>query len=445
MTKKNFSFTLEATKGKMRSGVIKTQRGEIKTPMFMPVGTLATVKSLDTKDIKDLQAPIILANTYHLYLRPGMERLQAMGGVHKFMGWNRPMLSDSGGFQVFSLGRQQLHSRAKKKSEQDELAVKKEFTAQGEFTANKKASRLNKAGYSSKFDTAPQKQPKQITRSLGVRISEKGAEFVSHLDGSKHFFSPEISIEIQRQIGADIVMALDECVSDSESKEYVKNSIDRTHRWAKRCYDYWIKNKRLSVYGEYQALFGIIQGAMYEDLRKESAEFISSLDFDGIAVGGETTGYNMSGTREMMGWIEKILPADKPRYAMGLGRDPQDLLDAVSVGFDMFDCVGPTRLARNGALYYGQLVEKNGKPEFKSEYKNGRLNIGNQKFFTDEKVIQEGCDCYTCENRYSRGYLNHLYRTKELAYYRLASIHNVRFMVRLAENLRIMIFNAQET
>lgn len=431
--KKNFSFKLEATKGKMRAGVITTQRGEIKTPMFMPVGTLATVKSLDTKDIKNLDAPIILANTYHLYLRPGMERLQAMGGVHKFMGWNRPMLTDSGGFQVFSLGRQQLHSRSKKKLEEKEIAL------------NKKANELNKAGYSTKFDTAPQKQPKQITRSLGVKISEEGAEFVSHLDGSKHFFSPEVAIEIQRKIGADIIMALDECVADNESKQYVKDSIDRTHRWAERCFIYWKKNKKQSVYGDYQALFGIIQGAMFKDLRKESAKFITSLDFDGIAVGGETTGYNMSGTREMMGWIEDILPADKPRYAMGLGRDPQDLLDAVSVGFDMFDCVGPTRLARNGALYYGQLVEKNGKPAFESEYKNGRLNIGNQKFFTDENIIQEGCDCYTCENGYSRGYLNHLYRTKELAYYRLASIHNVRFMVRLAENLRIMILNAQKT
>ncbi|MBU0974176.1 tRNA guanosine(34) transglycosylase Tgt [Patescibacteria group bacterium] len=423
MTKKNFSFTLEATKGKMRVGVIKTQRGEIKTPMFMPVGTLATVKSLDTKDINDLRAPIILGNTYHLYLRPGMERLQAMGGVHQFMGWDKPILTDSGGFQVFSLGRQQLHSRAKKKLEQKLL-----------------------------------KQPKQLTKNSSVKISEQGVEFVSHLDGSKHFFSPESVIEIQRKIGADIIMVLDECVSDNESKEYVKKSIDRTHRWAKRCYDYWKKNKRQSVYGDYQALFGIIQGAMYEDLRKESAEFITSLDFDGIAVGGETTGYNMSGTRKMMGWIEDMLPANKPRYAMGLGRDPQDLIDAVSVGFDMFDCIGPTRLARNGALYNGKLVDKNDKmiggdregtlgrePKFESEYKNGRLNIGNQKFSTDKRVIQEDCDCYTCINGYSRGYLNHLYRTKELTYYRLASIHNVRFMVRLAENLRIMILNAQET
>ncbi len=416
--KKNFSFTLEKTKDKMRAGVIKTQRGEIKTPIFMPVGTLATVKSLDSKDIEDLQAQIILANTYHLYLRPGMERLQKMDGVHKFMGWKKPMLTDSGGFQVFSLGRQQLHSRAKKKQAEENR--------------------------SKKFELTPKKQEKQITRNLSVNITEKGAEFVSHIDGSKHFFSPETAVQIQREIGADIIMVLDECVSDNESRKYVKDSIDRTHRWAKRCFDYWEKNKRKSVYGDYQALFGIIQGAMYQELRQESADFITSLDFDGIAVGGETTGYNMEGTREMMGWIESTLPANKPRYAMGLGRDPQDLIDAVSVGFDMFDCVGPTRLARNGALYNGKLVEKDGKPFFESDHKNGRLSIGNQKFYTDKSVIQDDCDCYTCKSGYSRAYLNHLYITKELAYYRLASIHNVRFMVRLTENLRIMILNAQD-
>lgn len=413
---KKFSFKLEGTRGKMRAGVMKTSRGEIQTPMFMPVGTLATVKALDAKDIADLNAQIILANTYHLFLRPGMERLQQMGGVHKFMGWHKPMLTDSGGFQVFSLGRQQLHNGSTNK--------KKEL--------------------SDKFKTAPKKKEKQVSRKLGVKITEKGAEFVSHLNGSKHFFSPEDSIEIQRQIGADIIMTFDECVSDHETKNYTKKSIDRTHRWAERCFKHWEKNKRKSVYGDYQALFGIIQGGMFEDLRQESAKFITSLDFDGIAVGGETTGYNMPGTQEMMTWIEDILPANKPRYAMGLGRDPQNLVDAVKAGFDIFDCVGPTRLARNGALYHGELVDQKGEIEFKSKFKNGRLNIGNQKYLTDQKIIQEGCDCYTCKNGYSRSYLNHLYKTKELTYYRLASIHNLRFMVRLVENLRIMILNAQE-
>lgn len=399
---KPFEFKLEKKKGTMRAGTMVTPRGEIQTPIFMPVGTLATVKALDTQDISDLDAQIILANTYHLYLRPGMEKLQQLGGVHKFMGWQKPMLTDSGGFQVFSLGRQQETSKT------------------GKPLGN---------------------------RRLGVKISEEGAEFVSHLDGTRHFFSPEDSIQIQREIGADIIMAFDECVSDHEEKQYVANSIDRTHRWAERCYQYWNKHGRKSVYGEYQALFGIIQGAMFQDLREQSARFITSLDFDGIACGGETVGYNMEGTKEMMGWIESILPENKPRYAMGLGRDPQDIVDAVLAGFDMFDCVGPTRLARNGALYFGNLNTTDGellesgirKPFFESQYKNGRLNIGNSQFATDTQVIQPGCDCYTCTSGYSRAYLNHLYKTKELTFYRLASIHNVHFMVRLSQQMRSFI------
>lgn len=395
---KKFKFELKKKKGRMRAGVMITSRGEIKTPIFMPVGTLATVKSLDTKDIKDLHAQIILSNTYHLYLRPGMEKLQKMGGVHKFMGWDKPMLTDSGGFQVFSLGRQQ------------------EIGKEG------------KPG-SSKKDNQP--------RKLGVKLSEKGAEFVSHLDGSKHFMSPEDSIQIQREIGADIIMAFDECVSDHEPKPYVEKSVACTHRWAKRCFDYWNKHKRESIYGDYQALFGIIQGAMFKDLREDSAKYISSLDFDGIACGGETVGYNMPGTKEMMGWIEEILPENKPRYAMGLGRDPQDIVDAVLAGFDMFDCVGPTRLARNGALYFGELNTKDKvEPFFDSPFKNGRLNIGNAKYSTDSEVIQPGCDCYTCKSGYSRAYLHHLHKTKELTFFRLASIHNVHFMVSLSQQMR---------
>lgn len=388
---KKFGFKLHKKKGHMRAGVMQTPHGEVKTPIFMPVGTLATVKALDTKDIQDLDAQIILSNTYHLYLRPGMEKLRKMSGAQEFMGWDKPMLTDSGGFQVFSLGRQQEIGKEKKSE----------------------------------------------MRKLGVKISEEGAQFISHLDGTKHFFSPEDSIQIQREIGADIIMAFDECVSDHEEKKYVAASIARTHRWAKRCFEYWNKHKRQSVYGNYQALFGIIQGAMFKDLREESAKFITSLDFDGIACGGETVGYNMEGTKEMMSWIEDILPENKPRYAMGLGRDPQDIVDAVLAGFDMFDCVGPTRLARNGALYFGQLNTVNGQePFFDSPYKNGRLNIGNAQFATDTQVIQAGCDCYTCKNGYSRAYLNHLYKTKELTFYRLASIHNVRFMVRLSQQLR---------
>lgn len=379
-----FVFDLQLQKSRARVGEFATPHGLVKTPIFMPVGTLATVKSLDSQDIVQTQAQIILANTYHLYLRPGMERLEKMGGVHEFMNWPGPVLTDSGGFQVFSLG-----------------------------LGNKESDTKGEAHL--------------------AKVTEEGVSFKSHLDGSQHFFTPEKAIEIQRQIGADIIMAFDECTPDQASAEYARQALDRTHAWAKRCVEAWEKTNRLSVYGHYQALFGIVQGAMHQALRRESAQFMSDLPFDGIAVGGETVGYNMAGTQELMTWIDEILPANKPRYAMGLGRDPQNLLDAVQAGFDMFDCVAPTRLARNGTLYFGHLKSAT---EFVSPYKNGRLQIGNAQFVTDKKVIQEDCDCYTCQAGYSRAYLNHLFKTDELTYYRLASIHNVRFMVRLSQVIR---------
>ncbi len=388
-----FSFKLQKTKGKARAGEFTTAHGVVQTPIFMPVGTLATVKALDTRDIVDTKAEIILANTYHLYLRPGMEKLQAMGGVHEFMGWKGPLLTDSGGFQVFSLGLQQQQ--------------------------NSKC------------------QIPDVKTKPSAKILDDGVKFTSHLDGSKHFFTPEKAIEIQRQIGADIIMAFDECTPDDATPKYAREALDRTHAWAAQCKQYWESKDRQSVYGKYQALFGIIQGAMHRELRQESAKAIVDLDFDGIAVGGESIGYNMKGSVEIMDWIEDILPAEKPRYAMGLGRDPQNLVDAVLAGFDMFDCVAPTRLARNGSLYHGHLVEENNSIKFVSEFgQKGRLQIGNAQFATDKKVIQEGCDCYTCQQGYSRAYLRHLFKTQELTYYRLASIHNVRFMVRLSQEIR---------
>ncbi len=377
----SFVFTVEKEKHQARAGHFTTEHGRVETPIFMPVGTLATVKALDTQDILQTDPEIILANTYHLYLRPGMETLQKLGGIHRFMGWQKPLLTDSGGFQVFSLTQSQL----------------------------------------------------------GTSIQDEGVEFTSHLDGSKHFFSPEKSIEIQRQIGADIIMAFDECTPDQANESYTLEALDRTHRWAERCYHSWEEHQRTSVYGQYQALFGIIQGAMHQKLRIESAKKITQLNFDGIAVGGETIGYNMAGTIEVMGWIRSILPVAKPRYAMGLGRDPQNLVDAVLAGYDMFDCVAPTRLARNGSLYVGQLEIQHQTPLFVSEKNKGRLQIGNAQYKTDQAVIQPGCDCYTCQQGYTRAYLHHLFKTQELTYYRLASIHNVRFMVRLSKQLRSWI------
>ncbi|OGD81394.1 hypothetical protein A2572_01170 [Candidatus Collierbacteria bacterium RIFOXYD1_FULL_40_9] len=364
-------------RNKDKTGLITTERGQINTPVFMPVGTAATVKALDSKDIESTKAEIILANTYHLYLRPGDKHVAKMGGVSQYMNWNKPMLTDSGGFQVFSLG-------------------------QG-----------NGGG------------------SL-VKIDELGVTFKSHLDGTTHRFTPEIAMDIQKNLGADIIMAFDECTPDKADNSYTREALDRTHRWAEQSIAQWEKNGKISAQGKAQALFGIIQGARSKDLRRESAKFICSLPFSGIALGGETIGYNMEGTLEVIEWIKDLLPADKPIYTMGLGLDPENIVKAFLAGVDMADCVAPTRLARNGALYFGEL--RGGK--FESEFEKGRLNINGERFKGDKGVIMEGCDCYTCQSGYSRDYLRHLYRSKELSYYRLASIHNVRFMVRLSEQIR---------
>ena len=387
-----FSFELEKTKHQTRAGQMHTPHGVVKTPVFMPVGTQATVKALDSQDVEATQAEIILGNTYHLYLRPGTEILQKAGGLHKFMQWPKPILTDSGGFQVFSLGKQ-MESKALPGTQ-------------------------SKAGM--------------------TKISETGVEFISHLDGAHHTFTPEKAIEIQRAIGADIIMAFDECTPDLADQKYTLEALDRTHRWAAQCKNYWEAHHRQSVYGDYQALFGIIQGAQHKELRRQSAQKIVELDFDGIAIGGETVGYNMPVTIEIMEWLADILPENKPRYCMGLGRDPQNVIDAVLAGVDMFDCVAPTRLARNGALYYGQLEDW----AFITPYDKGRLNIGNSQFAADTTIIQADCDCFTCIHGYTRAYLHHLFKTKELAYYRLASIHNVRFMIRLCEQLRTAILHS---
>jgi queuine tRNA-ribosyltransferase len=378
------NFKLKSTKGNARAGQFKTEHGTVKTPIFMPVGTLATVKALDSEDIASTNPEIILANTYHLYLRPGLDIIKNAGGVHNFMKHQGPMLTDSGGFQVFSLGQQ---------------------------AANK-------------------------GRTSNVKITDEGVKFKSHLDGSKHFFTPKKAIEIQRQIGADIIMTFDECTPDKASEKYTREALDRTHNWANQCKQYWEKNKRKNTYGRYQSLFGIAQGAMHKDLRRESVQKIVDLDFDGIALGGETIGYNMKGSVEILDWTRDLLPKDKPRYAMGLGLNPQDIVDAILAGYDMFDCVAPTRLARNGALYHGELDTSGKKPILKSKYNKGRLQIGNSIFKKDLSPISDTCSCTTCQKGYSRSYLRHLFKTDELTYFRLSSIHNVHFMVNLSKEMR---------
>jgi queuine tRNA-ribosyltransferase len=345
--------------GRGRTGVLHTPHGDILTPVFMPVGTNATVKSLSPLDLEQIGAQIILANNYHLFLRPGSEHISQLGGIHKFMGWNHPLLTDSGGFQVWSLA-----------------------------------------------------------KSL-VKLSDAGISFKSHIDGSQHFWSPEDAIRSQVQIGADIIMAFDQCTSDKANYSETKLALKRTNDWLVRCKTEW-QNHDIKK----QALFGIVQGAMHKDLRIEATKFVSDLDLPGIAIGGETIGYNMAGTEEVMDWITDYLPKDKPRYTMGVGLRPSDLVRAVNAGADMFDCVAPTRLARNGALFVNKKISP-----------NERIDISKSEYCIDQSPIDPQCDCPTCHT-FTRAYLHHLLKSKELLFYRLASMHNLRFMIRTVEQLR---------
>ena len=335
---------------KARVGEIKTNHGIIKTPVFMPVGTRATVKTMTPEEVKDLGAQIILSNTYHLFLRPGPEIIEKAGGLHKFMNWHGPILTDSGGFQVFSL------------------------------SANRK-------------------------------ITEEGVTFRSHIDGSKQFLSPEVSIDVQNSLGSDIIMAFDECAPYPATYEYIEHSMNRTTRWAKRCKDHH-KNT------DNQALFGIVQGGMYKDLRKKSAKNLVAMDFPGYAVGGLSVGEPKDIMVDILDYTTDFLPEDKPRYLMGVGT-PDYLFEAVEHGIDMADCVLPTRIARNGTAMtsVGRVIAKNGK------YKE------------DFTSLDENCDCYTCKN-YTKAYIRHLFNVNEILAYRLLSIHNIYFLTKLMENIR---------
>ena len=343
-----FDFQVKGKlKGQGRAGVLTTPHGDIHTPVFMPVGTNASVKSLSVQDLEEVGAQIILANNYHLFLRPGSAAISQLGGIHKFMGWNRPILTDSGGFQV---------------------------------------------------------------HSLAPKISDAGVEFTSHLDGSKHKFTPQIATTSQMQIGADIIMALDHCTPNDLSYADTKRAMDRTHRWLIKCQQVWHKKGKPN-----QALFGIIQGGKYRDLRRQSAKFVIDQDPSGIAIGGQSIGSNPAETATTIAWVKDILPADKPLYAMGVGVKPSDAIAAIIAGADMFDCVAPTRLARCGLLY-------------NLDYPQERLDISKAIFKLDKKPIAKDCDCYAC-NHFTRAYLHHLFKCKELLYYRLGSIHNLRVMI----------------
>jgi len=343
-----FEFNVTAKSKRARTGMFSTPHGTLLTPVFAPVGTQAAVKALTPAQVAEVGASLVLSNTYHLYLRPGDDVVAESGGLHRFMRWPKPILTDSGGFQVFSLAQ---------------------------------------------------------TR----KVDEEGVTFRSHIDGSEHRFTPEKSIRIQENLGADIIMAFDEC-ADPTDGDYIKQAMERTHRWVERS----LKEKRRAD----QALFGIVQGGINLDLRATSAEFITSLGTPGIAIGGLSVGETKKEMHATLDVVMSLLPEDKPRYLMGVGT-PEDIIDGIARGVDIFDCVLPTRLARHNAAF---------SPE-------GRLNMMNATYARDERPIDEDCDCYTCKN-FTRAYIRHLIVAKELMAGTLLSIHNLRALIRLVEDIR---------
>ena len=345
----NYELVAEDRKTGARAGLLHTPHGVFKTPMFMPVGTQATVKTVTPEELEEMGAQIILSNTYHLFLRPGTELIHEAGELHRFMNWNKGILTDSGGFQVFSLG-----------------AMRK--------------------------------------------ITEEGVYFRSFLDGSKQFLSPEISIKAQEDLGSDIAMAFDECIPYPADYEYARQSTERTTRWAERCIKVHQRTDR--------GIFGIIQGGMYKDLRKQSAMEISSLPFDGVAIGGLSVGEPHDLMYDILEETTQWMPKGKARYLMGVGT-PDCLVEGVARGVDMFDCVFPTRVARNGMAMIH----------------TGRMNMKNKQYERDFRPIEESCGCYTCRN-YTRAYIRHLYKSEELLAFRLVTIHNLYFLLQFMRDMR---------
>ncbi len=350
-----FSFHLHCADRRARLGLLSTPHGDIRTPVFMPVGTQATVKGVPPRDLTDLGASIILSNTYHLYLRPGDELIARRGGLHRFMNWPGPILTDSGGFQVFSLSEMRT-------------------------------------------------------------IDDDGATFKSHLDGSLHRMTPEKSIRVQHNLGADIIMCFDECPPPGD-REYNEIALRRTHAWAARCQETHLRAGAASR----QALFGIVQGGAFADLREQSARFITALDFPGYAIGGLAVGESKDVTLRVIEQMDALLPEDKPRYLMGVG-EPTDLLHGVARGVDMFDCVLPTRLARHAAAFT----------------RDGRINLRGKIYAEDDAPIDPECDCYTCR-AFTRAYIRHLLHVGEMLGLYLMSLHNLRFLLRLMEDIRAAI------
>lgn len=377
-------FELLSQENKHRVGLLKTKSGVIHTPFFMPIATKGAVKNVSPEDLREIGAEIVLGNTYHLWLRPGDELIKKAGGLHKFMNWNGPILTDSGGYQVFSLG-----ARAK-----------------GKYGAS------------------------------GVKLSEEGVEFSDPVNGGKHFMSPEKSIDIQLNLGSDMIMVLDECPPFPCSHEDAKKSLELTTRWAQRCFKYFhekIKENSEKYQNGGPLLFCIVQGSIYEDLRRESLSQLVNLDFeslggpasgwDGYAIGGVAVGEPRKHLLEILEWVTPFLPGDKPRYLMGLGK-PEELVSAVKAGMDMFDCVIPTREGRHGRLFVWKDKEKLEADFYKT------INISNEQFKEDFSSIDSNCECYACKN-YTKAYLHHLLRTNEPFFLKLASVHNLHFYLEL--------------
>lgn len=366
-----------------RTGVIKTPHGSIKTPAFIVGGTNATVKTLTPEQVGDLGGQSVLVNAYHLMLRPGTEVISAAGGVHRFMNWRKPVFSDSGGFQVFSLG----------------MAYKKGIDA----TSHSKKGESSKAVHSSA----------QLTK-----VTDEGVHFKSHLDGSKLFMTPEMSMEIQHLIGADIHMCFDELTSPLAGRDYIQTAMDRTHQWADRCLEKHneLNEKHMENHESLQALYGVVQGGREEDFRCESSAYLGSRNFDGYGIGGVFEPEEIPTT---LRWVNETLPEDKPRHLLGMGSQPADLFLGVEFGVDTFDCVAPTRQARNGGLF---------------TY-DGRINIKNSQYTNEYSPIDTECDCYTCRY-YTRAYVHHLMMANEVLGLTLGSIHNERFVVRTVDQIR---------
>lgn len=395
-------------KTRARVGKLQTSHGVVTTPAFTPVGTQATVKGLTPQDLKEIGVEILFGNTYHLHLRPGEEVIEEFGGLGKFMGWGGVTMTDSGGFQVFSL------AKVGEKKSRGPVAGFPLVNAREEYSSQNNSLRV--AEISSTRATPSDEETPQL-----VKITEDGVMFKSHLDGSVHTFTPEQSIAIQKKLGADIMLAFDQCTAYPITYEGAKADMERTHRWAVRSLETFKKKGKFD-----QALYGIVQGSIYQDLREQSAKFIAEQNFDGMAIGGVSVGESKREMQQSVDWVVPLLPDDKVRHLLGIG-DVDDIFTIIERGIDTFDCVTPSRLGRVGHILVHP-PEGNLKNRF-------RIDITKSLFARSSEPLSKGCSCYVCQN-FTRGYIQHLFRARELLAYRLATYHNVHFIVDLVKRIR---------